>query len=485
MTTTSWAHGVSGDFDTPTTNWTNNVPMAGDTALIEAHGTYTVTSSQLNTLADLEMAKTATLDIADHHMVIASGTGSGALAGTIDIENETALVIGADGASTTFDNTGTINLKSATGSAADNAKLQIGGTVALTGNGKIVMSGNEAEISASSTNTATAELTSSNTISGDGVIGDVTDSLLGFTNAAKGIIDGNTLGGLLVDTDGNAVSNSGLMEATGASGYLILAGEFFQSATGQVKAATSGATVLLENADISGGSFTIVKGATLLAGAATGLSIIGPGKTVKNAGTIEANFGDLVIGGSVSGAGTLVASANNSLQVDDKVSGGKAEIQDAGEIIFYGQSSAAVTFASGSTGTLDLQIGSKFTGTVAGMSGNPGAAIDLENLSSADAITVNLNAHTHVLSVTDTATHVTDTIKIVGTGTFVAKPALDGTVLITDPPPGAANTPSANTQLLVQSMASLGASSAVAPPGTSTVADHHRSSDFLAAPHRG
>ena len=62
MTTTSWKSGVNGDWNTPA-NWTAGVPGSGNTALIEASGTYTVTSALANSVGALEMAKQATLAV--------------------------------------------------------------------------------------------------------------------------------------------------------------------------------------------------------------------------------------------------------------------------------------------------------------------------------------------------------------------------------------------------------------------------------------
>jgi hypothetical protein len=145
-----------------------------------------------------------------------------------------------------------------------------------------------------------------------------------------------------------------------------------------------------------------------------------------NAGMIVANGGNLFISVSVENSGTLEASNGKTLTITGTVTGGTAVIHGAGNIVFEGPSSANVTFDAGSTGILDLFDATQFTGTVAGMSSAPGAAIDPQNIAFADDPTVNFNARTHLLTVTDPVTHVTDKIKIVGTGTFTASLAGDG-----------------------------------------------------------
>jgi hypothetical protein len=89
---------------------------------------------------------------------------------------------------------------------------------------------------------------------------------------------------------------------------------------------------------------------------------------------------------------------------------------------------------------------------------------------------------THLLTVsaTEQGRVITDKIKIVGTGTFAASAGLFGLTVIKDPPPIPASVPVTNVNLLVQSMASFGASSSVAASGAGSLADNHSLSDLLA-----
>jgi hypothetical protein len=81
-----------------------------------------------------------------------------------------------------------------------------------------------------------------------------------------------------------------------------------------------------------------------------------------------------------------------------------------------------VTFAG--NGVLFLDDATQFTGTVAGLSSNPGAAIVLTNVPFADGPVVSALSASGVFTVTDPVTHVVDTIKTVGGGPFIAH---DGT----------------------------------------------------------
>lgn len=486
MATSKWLHGVDGNFDTPS-DWSAGVPMLPDgVAEITASGTYTVTSSQGDAVGALDLAKKATLDIADHSFVI-TGTSTSALAGTIDVTNLTNLALGFPSSDTAFNNTGTINLQSGSG-PTDNAKLEIVGNVTLTGKGKVNMSGDDAEIVDGDGQATAGTLNNDSYIVGDGVVGDLTDARLTFNNDTKGVLNGNTSGGLLVATDGTTVTNSGVMEATTGSGLLILTGDINQMGKGSIKAATSGATVSLQSAIITGGQYSIVKGGILSAD--DGGNVIMNTTPIKNAGTIQVEGGNLVIG-PVDNTGTgllLVGGAQGAGAVGlntSTVKGGKIEIAGGGYVNLVGPCSASVIVAAGATGSIGLFDPAGFTGTIAGLLQAPDASLDLVNIEYADDPTVEFNATKHLLTVTDPIKDITDTIKIAGpTGTFVKSKAPSGTTLISDPP-AAGDTLTTRTQWFAQAVAAFGAQNGLAASGAGNAADHLGSSEFLAAPHHG
>jgi len=487
MMTDNWTNTAGGDFNTAA-NWSAGVPDLTTDVQITANGTYTVTSSNMNEALDLAMARHATLAINGSGFSIYAGTGTGGLAGTIDVNDNTYLALGAGGETTTFANTGTINVQS---SFPDAAKIELVAGVTLTGKGKVILAGLNSEITAysgisSSLTNGTA--TSGNTISGYGVIGDQTDSLLSFSNGAKGVVNANNGADILkIDTDGGAVSNAGLMEASN-DGSLDLHGTVTQSGNGVIKTANSGASLNLFNAAITGGALSIAAGSTLFASGtgSTTDEIITPTKPINNAGVIRTDSANLLVSGSIKGAGKLEVAQSYTLAVGGTVSG-SAEIT-SGKLELLGASSVKVTFDAGAQGTLVLGDATKFTGTVAGMALAPSAAIDLGNILYADidASDVSYNSIKQLLTVTDPGQGITDKIKIAGmAGTFTAQKASDGTTLIFDPPASPQNAPDKTAQLLAQSAAGFGATSggAGAPAGGSW--NSGGSSDFLAAPHHG
>ena len=121
-----------GDWNT-SANWTpNGVPAAGDTAQITSGGTYTVSTTQNETIAILETAKSVTLAIGSHTTFdVTSGTGPGANAGAITVANGATIELGG-----TFLNSGSVALNATT----SNTALQVdGGALTLSGSGTVAM----------------------------------------------------------------------------------------------------------------------------------------------------------------------------------------------------------------------------------------------------------------------------------------------------------------------------------------------------------
>jgi ELWxxDGT repeat protein len=291
----SWALPVSGNFDVGT-NWNSlAVPGPDVNALISVAGTYTVTTSANETVASLITAKGATLAISSGKFTITNGTGTGAIAGTIVVADGATLQLGR-----TVKNAGTIGLNS----TGDATILMIAGTVALQGSGAVTLSDNADNTIQS--NGSPATLTNvGNTISGAGQIG-LGDRNLTLVNN-KTIDATGTNNALVIDT-GNAVSNSGKLEATGASG-LTIEDTIDNTPTGAIDAAASGSVVDLVGGNIDGGKVDIVAGATLEAtGGASTLSAV----TVTDKGTLKATRGTILTltNTTVNAAGGVVEAAD-------------------------------------------------------------------------------------------------------------------------------------------------------------------------------
>ena len=116
----------------------------------------------------------------------------------------------------TIDNTGTIALNS----TGDQTELQIvGDGVALQGGGQVILSDGSENVIVG-TNAATTLTNVDNTISGAGQIG-TGDGSLTLVNETAGTIDANISGETLTINTGNAMTNTGTLEASNGGTLLI------------------------------------------------------------------------------------------------------------------------------------------------------------------------------------------------------------------------------------------------------------------------
>jgi hypothetical protein len=467
----SWKQkGASGDFAT-VSNWDPAaVPGPADDAIIGVRGNYTVTSSvdeTVNSLAISEKHATLLIEGASRF----SDTLGGVNHGTIVVDGSSSLSIGTNTTNTTLANVGTIDLN-------DNSLLVIGQfgapasvTVSVTGGGHIHLSGGEiiggfegvtmvtdnkisgtGEIDFSAggqeahghwinqgvvdASTPNGNLTIGHTvIENSGILEATNGGLLNFSvapvqNAAQGVVEakGENSEVIMGTTLGSGPdTNAGLIAAVD-SGTLLIRDVFgLDNTHGTIKAG-HGSTIGLEDGSIVGGLVTVMKGGILEAELQGGNTITGA--VVTNAGTIGAEGANLTIVGDVTNTGTLDAN-NATLVINGAVSGGKATLEGTGEIEFGAASAAHVTFAASSNAVLKLD--NSFSGTVSGLT--TGDYIDLTNINFADNPTLSFVFKTHVLTVTDSVSHVTDTITFKGAiGSFSAQSDGNGGTLITDPP---------------------------------------------------
>ena len=470
----AWARGRSGDFATAS-NWNPaEVPGPANDVTIGVKGNYTVTSAADEIVDNLIISNKHAALFITGPSTFATTTG-GVNNGTISADNGSELDVGASGQTTTFTNLGNIDVVG--------SQFVIAGDVSLHGNGNANLSGGEI--------LGFGTLSTDNTISGSGTIGNVGGPIL--TNDATGVIDANDSNApLIIDATpvkNTSLTNAGLLEAT-HGGTLLLSGIISNTTTGTVEA-DHGSTIGLEGGNIFGGTVTVLHGATIEAEQAAGTifaavltnaGTIGAeganleiSSNLTNTGTLDATNARLSIDGDVNNTGTLNAN-NGALVIEGAVSGGKATIEGTGEIEFGGASSANVTFAANSAGILKLDhqsVGdpSAFTGAVSGL--NTGGFIDVTNINFADNPTLSYSSKTHVLTVTDNVSHVTDTITFKGAvGSFSAQSDGSGGTFITDPPP-------ATTNMVTVSHDSFVFASTLGENGGKDNVQHNEPIDFL------
>ena len=124
VNTDQWKNATSANWNTPT-DWSSpaGVPSSTDVVMLDAPGTFQVTSSASETIFELNTVNTATLAIAKGtSFTVTNGTGAGVQAGMVSVANGATLNI-----SGVFDNTGTIFAKG--GTVYINGTLTGGATV--------------------------------------------------------------------------------------------------------------------------------------------------------------------------------------------------------------------------------------------------------------------------------------------------------------------------------------------------------------------
>ena len=401
--------------------------------IIEANGANT--SVDLDGVGGITIVG-GTLETKGPNAVIELTTGNGVLDGTqpgnpINIEGQFLV----EGDATlelkgTIHNTGVITAYAPGGGAWIVAQ----GDVTLEGGGRIALT-NTAPNLAVSAIWGGVLINVDNVIFGTGAIDENQAAAVpsgSFINEAQGTIDANAYAPLVIAGVGPD-TNAGLMEATHLGTLLIenvTIDNYLKTTDGTVEAGKD-SIVDLGNAAITGGLVTALHGAIIQA--EQGSNAI-TGALITNAGTLGAEGANLSIIGDVANTGTLDAN-NATLTIDGAVSGGKATIEGSGEINFDGASAVNVTFAAGnSNAILALDMPSEFTGTVSGFA--TGDYIDLQNINFADDPTLSFSSKTHLLTVADSVSGVTDAITFKGAvGSFSAQSDGDAGTLIADSPP--------------------------------------------------
>ena len=277
---------------------------------------------------------------------------------SVTLQNGLSLTVAGGSGAGTISNEGTLNIDS-TGSFTD---LILGGTsgstITLTSGGTLSLSSSPNNRIFSTTGDTLVNDTGS-TIRGAGQLG-INNSGFGFTLNNAGTINANQSGNPLQVAPTNAVSNTGMLEATGG-GILALIGTFNNTGAGAIQATGASSVVEFNGSTINGGTLTTSGGGTVQnSGTATlngvtisdgstftavnassttlqGTTTINPTGTLAQSST--GSFTDLHISGTVelAGGGTLAMSnsPNNRIYatgIDTLINDAGNTIQGAGEV---------------------------------------------------------------------------------------------------------------------------------------------------------
>ena len=259
--------------------------------------------------------------------------------------NATLTVLG-----TSVSNDGALTVTAGSG---NNSFLDVGNNVTLSGAGTLTLSYGDHNGSAfvQQTGGSFSLTNASNTIQGDGVIG---NGGLAFVNAAAGTVDANVSGQVMTLNGSGNITNAGLLEATGGgtlqiTNYVANAGGMIAANGGVVYVdgggTVQGGTLTSENGgtlgtdgtstlDGSSGAVVLSAGSTWTGALGTTTSLLG---TITNQGNFQLNAG--------SGNNTyLNIAANVTLQ------GGGAVTLNSGDVygmVYVQQSGGSNTLTNG------------------------------------------------------------------------------------------------------------------------------------------
>jgi len=319
MTATRWTNQVSANFNTAADWNTGAVPGASDDAILDAPGStnYTVAVTTSETVSSIQTASTATLTIGGAAAVFtaANGSGSGANAGVIQINDHGTLALGG-----AVDNTGSIVIHS----GGDLTKLVVQSAgLTLSGHGQVNLTGNNNEIIGAATPPTLTNV--DNLIQGQGIIAE-----LKLVNEAAGVIDATGVSEALTINKGT-LTNSGLIEATGAAG-LALKSSKVTDAGGGILSAGTGSKIVLSHSTVVGGILE-TSGTGVIEATGLGNVLRGGPSLVANKGLLEVvNASSLELIGTLSNKATV--SLLGSTGFSDLVVGATgATLQGGGKVV--------------------------------------------------------------------------------------------------------------------------------------------------------
>jgi hypothetical protein len=279
MSAFHWKNAANGSFNTASAWIPSGVPGAADIAVIDAVGSYTVSSTVNNEVTELDTINTATLAItagAFQVDLLANNYG------TVSVHNGATLKL----LSTFPLNAGKIML----GATSVSTELKVGIDTFFAGGGSVTLSDSAKNIIDGGTLT-----NQDNTISGAGTL-----SIAFLNNGRGGTIDGSAATNPLIIDTGNTVTNAGVLRSTGAGGLDIkdtVNNDDGVDPPGLIKATGSG-HVDLDDGTIQGGV----------------LATSGNGRIKTKSGAVGTLKGDST-NHQIFNTGVFVVSDNSTLQL--------------------------------------------------------------------------------------------------------------------------------------------------------------------------
>jgi hypothetical protein len=336
MAKDNWINLSGGDFAIGT-NWSTGVPVSSTIANINATGTgtYTVKSSVNETVLAITTIPAAILDVTGGNFTALAGTGLGANAGTIIVENSAVFTVGG-----TVKNSGTITIN------GTGAVLSFDRDTTLQGGGKITLSGGSIQTSGGTLTNV------DNTISGFGSIS------VNLVNEKNGVVDANESG--INFLNGSSLSNAGLLEATSTGALTFTGSAINNSASGVIAAFGAGSILNMDKTTVSGGTLETGSGGEFYLGNDT---LDGSnGHTVTNTGSVVVAPGyTLSLLGMISNTGTIALNNPSHILVDT----GGVTLAGSGNVTLSDSTGNSI-IGNGASTTLTNQNTISGAGTIGG-----------------------------------------------------------------------------------------------------------------------
>ena len=259
--------------------------------------------------------------------------------GNFDLNNQASLTLLGS-----IVNQGVITI----GSSNQNTDLIIDtSTVTLTGAGTISLSNNGGNRIYGAVATNVLDNVN-NTITGAGQLGVAQLTLI---NGAAGIIDASAATALTINTAGETVTNSGLIEATGTGNLVVQSTTIDSSSGGTILA--SGGNVVLNGSTLAGGTINSSSTNAIVINSGQTATLDGSAHTITNLGTVDLeNQSTLSLLGTIDNVGTINILSSN--QATDLLIGPT------------GATPGTVTLTGGGVVTLSNNAGNIITGSIAG-----------------------------------------------------------------------------------------------------------------------
>jgi hypothetical protein len=448
--TNTFVNAAGATFDNQTTANSNIIRQTG-TGVFDNAGLFdkTAASGSSTTTISTAFNNTGTLEVDAGTVDLTGGgsdSGSFTGAGTLEFGGGTATV--ATGSSVTAANVlvagGTVNLS---GGSFAPANLTItSGTVNLGANNATVTTFTQSGGELAGTGTLT--VSGATALSGENAMEGGSTSLRQGNLVAQGpltITGGNGIaavidGGWTLTADGTTNWTSGTIDFGAAFVGLIGGTNTFVNAAGATFDDQNSATNTFFNGIFQESGTGVFDNAGLFdKTAASGASTTVISTAFNNSGTLEVDAGTVdLTGGGVVNSGKLWADGGNLTVTGSLTGSGSDEITGNSMIEFGGAvaSGQAMSFDTGSTGTLLLDKSQSFAGTVAGLAQNGSNFLDLSDITfgAATKATYSGTSSSGTLQVTD-GTHTAE-ISLLGNytaSTFVTASDGHGGTLVHDP----------------------------------------------------